>query len=381
MSLFGNRKRKPGPDGPWPERDRVIPKVEAFVQKLNHLPQQPEYGTLKCNETEFILMLGALAACHRVPGLDGTTEFDTLPVCHTEEAKRELINHFEMIYGIYDEDSLLYVCEDVFSVQSQVRHFQSFWDGLPIFDERRLSKKGLRAFQSARAYADGYRKFVGRRGFFAWDISERIGLMRNAAACGMITEESFWNHARPLAQMAVSCYRSWQEYAISCLCGGLYFMFYEANLKEGDVEGFCDIYIKLLEYLMLENGVWSKYEWKDLERKRYHLAPTQMRQLLQNWKEEEGCIATDRVTVDGCKIGYMYRETPLPDTQDSGWRFFAGDEDREYTGDPEKSEIYSLNTICNYDPEILPLLYAPVGTAYVRDVNGQFQEEVFQMEA
>ena len=42
-----------------------------------------------------------------------------------------------------------------------------------------------------------------------------------------------------------------------------------------------------------------------------------------------GCLATDRILVDGCPAGYMYRERPH-DEQDSGWRFFAGDEDETY---------------------------------------------------
>jgi hypothetical protein len=34
-----------------------------------------------------------------------------------------------------------------------------------------------------------------------------------------------------------------------------------------------------------------------------------------------GCIATDKITVDGLKVGYMYREE-TDDGLDSGWRFF-----------------------------------------------------------
>ena len=30
------------------------------------------------------------------------------------------------------------------------------------------------------------------------------------------------------------------------------------------------------------------------------------------------CFATDRITVDGMKVGYMYRESPQ-DRNDSGW--------------------------------------------------------------
>lgn len=34
-----------------------------------------------------------------------------------------------------------------------------------------------------------------------------------------------------------------------------------------------------------------------------------------------GCLATDQITVEGMKVGYMYRESPLNEF-DSGWRFF-----------------------------------------------------------
>jgi len=61
----------------------------------------------------------------------------------------------------------------------------------------------------------------------------------------------------------------------------------------------------------------------------------------------------------------MYREVPR-DGQDSGWSFFAGTESDEYVNDPRNLEVYDVNTIANYDPEIIPLLDAPVGSAYER---------------
>ena len=42
--------------------------------------------------------------------------------------------------------------------------------------------------------------------------------------------------------------------------------------------------------------------------------------------------------------------------------------------DPDKAGIYSLNTVCNYDPDIIPLLDAPYGTAYYRDETGHFHQ-------
>jgi hypothetical protein len=77
------------------------------------------------------------------------------------------------------------------------------------------------------------------------------------------------------------------------------------------------------------------------------------------------CFATDRITVDGQKVGYMYREEPEDDT-DSGWRFLSGTESQEYLDDPENLAIYDVNTIANYDPDIIPFLDAPVGAAFER---------------
>jgi len=77
------------------------------------------------------------------------------------------------------------------------------------------------------------------------------------------------------------------------------------------------------------------------------------------------CIATDRITVDGLPVGYMYREA-ADDDLDSGWRFFAGDEDDGYANDARNLQLYDVNTIANYDPCILPLLDAPAGSAFIR---------------
>jgi len=75
------------------------------------------------------------------------------------------------------------------------------------------------------------------------------------------------------------------------------------------------------------------------------------------------CIATDRVTVDGCRVGYCYRETPR-NRIDSGWRFFSGDESPQYMDQFSNLAVYDVNTIANYDPAIAAVLDAPVGSAF-----------------
>lgn len=100
--------------------------------------------------------------------------------------------------------------------------------------------------------------------------------------------------------------------------------------------------------------------------------------LLIPYPSEGGCYASDRIMVDGAKVGYMYREQP-DESFDSGWRFFAGDEPQEYADNPGNFGIYKLNTVCNYDQTIIPFLDAPYGSAFGR-VPGtdQFKLEVLQ---
>ena len=105
----------------------------------------------------------------------------------------------------------------------------------------------------------------------------------------------------------------------------------------------------------------------------FHVKAEDMKNLLPDWEEASGCIATNRITVEGCKVGYCYREKADGDW-DSGWRFTAGDESDEYMDDPNNAGIYGLNTICNDDPDIIPLLNTPAPCAFERDENGVFQQ-------
>ena len=86
-----------------------------------------------------------------------------------------------------------------------------------------------------------------------------------------------------------------------------------------------------------------------------------------------GCLATDRIVVDGARVGFMYRETPSRE-QDSGWRFFAGDEDESYMANSGRHGVYDVNTIVNYDPDISPFLDSPYGSRFERDVEGNFRQ-------
>ena len=96
---------------------------------------------------------------------------------------------------------------------------------------------------------------------------------------------------------------------------------------------------------------------------------------LIDWDEPngEGCFASDRITKEGFKVGYMYREQPDEGRPDSGWRFLAGNEDDAYMNNPDNLHLFAINTICNYDRDIIPYLKSQIGSAYIRTQSDKFE--------
>ena len=98
---------------------------------------------------------------------------------------------------------------------------------------------------------------------------------------------------------------------------------------------------------------------------RFKLKATDIRALVSGLG---GCIASDKITVHGQRVAYMARGTPsVP--EDSGWLFTAGTESQAYMDDPANFEVYDVNTIANYDRDIVPFLHAPPGSSFERPGN------------
>ncbi len=77
------------------------------------------------------------------------------------------------------------------------------------------------------------------------------------------------------------------------------------------------------------------------------------------------CLVSNKITVDGMKVGFMYREKMF-EKEDSGWRFLSGTETEDYLEDPTMGKILDVNTVANYDAAIIPYLKMPVGTELER---------------
>lgn len=83
--------------------------------------------------------------------------------------------------------------------------------------------------------------------------------------------------------------------------------------------------------------------------------------------ENFGYVLATKMLVNGKrKVRYMYREEP-DNPQDSGWRFFCGDEDDDYVNNPDNIVICDIRTVLSVDNSILPYLSDSAYGAWERE--------------
>ena len=86
------------------------------------------------------------------------------------------------------------------------------------------------------------------------------------------------------------------------------------------------------------------------------------------------CVVSKKVTQEGWKVGFMMREDPNDD-QDSGWQFYAGNEDNAYLDDYKNIDLRMVNSIAGIDPAIMKYIDSPVGARFVRISSEDFEED------
>lgn len=346
--------------------------VQVLIREYQGQYAQPR---IPCKRDQFLALLAGVPALRKTPGIPGPSGsgpdyFITLPMCATPEDAVACRTHLEKVFGIWDKNSLLEFCNRNLRCQSQYLDFEGFWEGRPPFELSELGK-ALDLFQVARDFSAQFYAVTEGRGYLAWDISECMGHLRAGLACGLLSREEFDEMADYWIDQA-QAFHSWPEFAVSLVCGELYWDFRQ-GFKLPELRRGLDLWMRLVRQLLDDENAWGSNLWYAPPRKKeYLLWPPEFRRYMLHWKGPNGCFATDHITVLGKKVGWCYREEPSGQNPDSGWRFFSGEEDDEYVNDLTHTEVYTLNTICNYDPDIIPLLDAPYGTAFYREPDGKF---------
>jgi len=244
-----------------PSDTRWAEAVQAFekeLRELNTLERRP------CGRDEFLALLAGVAALRKTPGIPGPGEsgpnyFITLPRCATPEDEAACRAHLKEVFGITDKASLLGFCKQDILCNHQYQDFLGFWEGRPPFPMEDLNENGLKFFTEARDFSAQFYPIVGQKGYLGWDISECMGHLRAGYACGLLDREEFDGLAEYWADQA-QVFANWTEYAVSLVCGGLYWDFRNGTRGDGLSQGF-ELWKKLTRFLLDNGAAWASGLW------------------------------------------------------------------------------------------------------------------------
>lgn len=267
MGLFEKLKKQ---EEPVMEKKTIEeePKELTIIDKMVEQIKQFQFDVLEHSnhgehvqavDQQFVVLLSGISTCRKTPGIEGNMGFNQLYICKSEEDKEKVK---EFLTKMMHVQSLETMERDMLSivVDHEYQNFYTTWVGKPNFDINQLSERGKENFHACMKMAEPFRPFVQERGFLAWDVNEKIGMLRRMLACGMIDEEQFWKRSYAYAQMVIAKFHSWEEYATSCLCGAAYFAL--RNYKEDEqVMKFFDLNLQILQILTNETGPWTYFDW------------------------------------------------------------------------------------------------------------------------
>lgn len=80
----------------------------------------------------------------------------------------------------------------------------------------------------------------------------------------------------------------------------------------------------------------------------------------------QGALVSRKIAEEGWKVGFMYRREPN-NPADSGWTFFAGNEDEHYNSDVKNIVLMPLGKVCHdLDRDVYQYMTAPAGAEFIR---------------
>ena len=319
----------------------------------------------------FCTILSGLPSFRRLPGIPEHMGFDPNYTCDSPENAQELRQYLESVFGIKDADTLNTQRYEFFHTFNEYYDFASDWDGTPTVDVDTLSDDGKLIYTKSRDFAYYFRDLVGQQGFLAWDIGEHVMLIRAAYACGILTQSQYEDMLILEGRQCNEMFANFGDFAISALCGAVYYMFVTAGQVEEDgLAEFLDINMRIVSKLF-NDGVWALNAWCEQNYKQLAIPSDQIERLLPDAYLGMNAVASDRILVEGYRISVMLREEPKS-PQDTGWRFFAGDEPEDYVTNPANFGILDINLIVNYSADVIPFLEMPVGTLLTRNDDDEF---------
>ena len=344
-------------------------KADEFVQSIGDIYPDVEY----VDASEFNILLAGVQSLIKHNNFTKLILQDASGAAASQDiVVKSLIDN----YGINDADS---ATQSIGKACFRGAHWQFLqFSAIDKSDEMKadidkMSPKGKEKFLACKEFSDALSAAISPKGYLGWDVSLGIDIMRESVFSDYFEETTAEKMLADIVKPVLKTFDNWVEYALSVVAGGTYMAYKNSNFNIDEAVGNFDYLLEKVDRLFNDESVhvWRAFNWY---KKKEYFPNLDVKNLKTLVKSEQGCFVSDRISIDGEKPCFVYREEPFKNFPDSGWRFFAGDESKEYMADRSKSNIFQLNVIANYDDSIIPLLDAEVNTAFIRKHGEDFIE-------
>ena len=339
-----------------------------FHEQVKDLEHDIQYTKLE----DFQILLSAVYSL--IDGSDFTAMEMKDPAGNL--ASREKVGNDLESFGIIDEESAMMVISRacVRGAHWQYAQFNMYDQGNFDVELNKMSESGRESFIKCRDFTQNFKNVVGKTGYFGWDVALAVHMIREGVYLDYYNEPSAREMLGDIMKPLTKIFTNWADFAVSFVAGGAYMAYKNSGFDEEEAKNSFDYLLKKVDQLFNDErvNVWKVYSWYSKKEYFPMLDKDQLEPLVKGELGQRGCFVSDRVSVDGVLPCMIYREEPFKNFPDSGWRFFAGDESKEFSSDRNNSNIFTLNVIANYDPTIIPLLDAEVGTIFIRKEGGDF---------
>ncbi|MBO4494243.1 MAG: DUF2185 domain-containing protein [Clostridiales bacterium] len=95
---------------------------------------------------------------------------------------------------------------------------------------------------------------------------------------------------------------------------------------------------------------------------------------MEKYLPEANLCLTSLMVFQKQMIGYLHRNTPQHGPKDSGWTMYEGTESEEFISQEGNAAVVDIRTLCQISPQLLTILDAPYGTAWVRNETGDYEQ-------
>lgn len=220
--------------------------IEKELNKLSELSEKmyndikkacsekPESEKADISEEEFTMYLGYLSAIRKLPGMERGMGFKNYFTKYEGEQKESAHKVLSM-FGITDRESMLKFYQNdrgcnLFGMYGDIPPFIA---GKPRFDISQLNESGKEAFLNSVEFFKPFNKYLPSAGILAWDLCEKVGFLRLAYSCDIITNSDYCSAMLYISDGARKFFSSFEEYMISLAfgCGVWEFHFSNWNIS------------------------------------------------------------------------------------------------------------------------------------------------------